>query len=322
LAPGVAPERLAPGIATGREVRIEELRSMRRERVEEGGRRVIIEEPGNRVIIRENGREFIRHDETERFRRAYVDADVRVERRGEEQITIVRRPNGVEVVTVRDADGNLIRRVRRDPRGTETVLIENVIAGRPRTRTVIEEVVDLPPPRLTIPREKYVVEVERASRDDLYEAFTAPPVERVERRYSLDQVRQSQTLRERVRRVDVDTVTFEFGSWQLSEDQIGALTGVADAIRRALSRNPDEIFLIEGHTDAVGPEVDNLTLSDRRAETVATILTERFGVAAENLTTQGYGEQYLKVNTQEPHEENRRVTIRNITPLLREQAAR
>ena len=97
---------------------------------------------------------------------------------------------------------------------------------------------------------------------------------------------------------------------------------VADAIRRALSRNPDEIFLIEGHTDAVGPEVDNLTLSDRRAETVATILTERFGVAAENLTTQGYGEQYLKVNTQEPHEENRRVTIRNITPLLREQAAR
>ena len=134
------PSAFAPGIATGREVRIEELRSMRRERVEEGGRRVIIEEPGNRVIIRENGREFIRHDETERFRRAYVDADVRVERRGEEQITIVRRPNGVEVVTVRDADGNLIRRVRRDPRGTETVLIENVIAGRPRTRTVIEEV--------------------------------------------------------------------------------------------------------------------------------------------------------------------------------------
>ena len=322
LAPGIAPERLAPGVATGRDVRIDELRALRRERVEEGGRRVIIEEPGERFIVRENGREFIRHNETERFRRAYGDADIRVERRGVDEVTIVRRPNGVEIVTVRDPEGNLIRRVRRDPRGSEVVLIENEIAGRPRTRTVIEEVADLPPPRVTIPREKYVVEVERASQEDLYEAFTAPPVERVERRYTLEEVRRSQNLRERVRRVDVDTVTFEFGSWQLSEDQIGALTGVAQAIASTLSRNPDEIFLIEGHTDAVGSDVDNLTLSDRRAETVATILTERFGIPAENLTTQGYGEQYLKVNTQEAAQENRRVTVRNITPLLRQQAAR
>jgi outer membrane protein OmpA-like peptidoglycan-associated protein len=66
--------------------------------------------------------------------------------------------------------------------------------------------------------------------------------------------------------------------------------------------------------------VDNLTLSDRRAETVATILSERFQIPAENLTTQGYGEQYLKVNTQESERENRRVTIRNITPLIQQSA--
>jgi outer membrane protein OmpA-like peptidoglycan-associated protein len=200
------------------------------------------------------------------------------------------------------------------------VLIENEVRGRPRRREIIEEVVDLPPPRVTIPREKYVVEVERASQEDLVEAFTAPPVERVERRYTLDQVRQSQNLRERVRRVDVDTVIFDFGSWRLSEDQIGALTGVAQAIRNALARNANEIFLVEGHTDAVGSDIDNLTLSDRRAETVATILSEQFQVPAENLTTQGYGEQYLKVNTQEPERENRRVTVRRITPLLRGQS--
>jgi outer membrane protein OmpA-like peptidoglycan-associated protein len=45
-------------------------------------------------------------------------------------------------------------------------------------------------------------------------------------------------------------------------------------------------------------------------------------VPAENLTTQGYGEQYLKVNTPEPERENRRVTIRRITPLLNQEAAR
>jgi outer membrane protein OmpA-like peptidoglycan-associated protein len=196
------------------------------------------------------------------------------------------------------------------------VLIENETRARPG-RTVIEERIDLPPPRIAIPREKYVVEVERASEAELYEAFTAPPVERIQRRYSLDEVRYNQPLRERVRRVDVDTVTFDSGSWLIDEAQTGALTGVANAIRRAIEGNPAEVFLVEGHTDAVGADIDNLTLSDRRAETVAAILSERFGVPAENLTTQGYGEQYLKVSTEGPERQNRRVTIRRITPLLR-----
>jgi outer membrane protein OmpA-like peptidoglycan-associated protein len=76
---------------------------------------------------------------------------------------------------------------------------------------------------------------------------------------------------------------------------------------------------VEGHTDAVGPDEDNLTLSDRRAETIATILSERYQIPAENLTTQGYGEQYLKVATEAPERENRRVTLRRITPLLQGQ---
>ena len=46
------------------------------------------------------------------------------------------------------------------------------------------------------------------------------------------------------------------------------------------------------------------------------MLTQQFGVPAENLTSQGYGEQYLKEQTDGPSRINRRVTIRNITPLL------
>ena len=65
-------------------------------------------------------------------------------------------------------------------------------------------------------------------------------------------------------------------------------------------RLPSGVFLIEGHTDAVGSDIDNLSLSDRRAESVALVLSEQFGVTAEKLTTQGYGEQYLKVPTQGP----------------------
>ena len=49
---------------------------------------------------------------------------------------------------------------------------------------------------------------------------------------------------------------------------------------------------------------------------MAQVLTEQFNVPPENLTTQGYGEQFLKVPTDGPERRNRRVTVRRITPLL------
>jgi outer membrane protein OmpA-like peptidoglycan-associated protein len=117
-------------------------------------------------------------------------------------------------------------------------------------------------------------------------------------------------------RIDLNTVTFETGSWELSPEQIQLLAEVAEGIRRSIERHPQEVFLIEGHTDAVGSDVDNLSLSDRRAESVAIALSEEFAVPAENLTTQGYGAQYLKIPTPGPERANRRVTVRRITPLL------
>jgi len=301
--------------------RLDDLRGQRRERVEEGGRRVIIEEPGDRRIIREGDQLIIRHNETERFRESYRDADIRSQRRGDVDETVLRQPGGVEIVTERDADGNLLRRLRRDPGGREVVLIDNQREGRPRTPYgyIGEDVARLPPPRVAIPRNEYVVDVEDASQDDLYATFAAPPIEPIARAYSLDEIRRSQVLRDRLRRVDVDTITFDSGSWILPQDQVGALTGIGTALRRTLEQNPNEVFLVEGYTDAVGPPEENLSLSDRRAETVAMVLTQSYGVPAENLTTQGFGEQDLKVDTQESERRNRRVTIRRITPLLQGQ---
>jgi len=123
-------------------------------------------------------------------------------------------------------------------------------------------------------------------------------------------------LRERMRRVDLDDINFEFGSWEITPDQMPKLERLASVIKRVLDRQPNEVFLIEGHTDAVGSEEDNLSLSDRRAEAVATTLTQTFDVPPENLVTQGYGEQSLKVQRQEAERGNRRVSIRRITPLL------
>jgi outer membrane protein OmpA-like peptidoglycan-associated protein len=116
-------------------------------------------------------------------------------------------------------------------------------------------------------------------------------------------------------RLDLE-VNFDTGSWQLTPDQVDRLSAIAEALNRAIQRNPREVFLIEGYTDAVGSDVDNLSLSDRRAESVAVALTEQFQVPAENLSTQGYGKQFLKVPASGPERANRRVAIRRITPLV------
>jgi outer membrane protein OmpA-like peptidoglycan-associated protein len=152
--------------------------------------------------------------------------------------------------------------------------------------------------------------------DAYYRFLEQPPVERVQRLYSVEEVKRSARVRDIARRVDLDTLNFEFGSASVGDSEIEKLDGVATAIERMLEKNPAETFLIEGHTDAVGSDQANLALSDRRAEAVAEALTGAFGIPPENLATQGYGEQYLKINTQKPERENRRVTIRRITPLV------
>jgi outer membrane protein OmpA-like peptidoglycan-associated protein len=45
-------------------------------------------------------------------------------------------------------------------------------------------------------------------------------------------------------------------------------------------------------------------------------LAENFDIPPENLVTQGYGEEDLKIPTEAPERENRRVTLRNISPLV------
>jgi outer membrane protein OmpA-like peptidoglycan-associated protein len=257
--------------------------------------------------VRENGRTFIRHDDSERFR----GGNARVERRGGENFTTFRRPGGVEIISVTDSNGRLLRRIRRGPDRREIVLIDNRPRGGNRGFFL-----DLAPPVVSVPRERYIVDVSEAPPERLYEVLEAPPVEPIERAYSLDEIRYNVALRDRMPRVDVDTINFETGSWEVFPDQVATLQAIAEAIMRVVSRNPDEVFMIEGHTDAVGSDDDNLSLSDRRAASVADILANNFQVPPENLVTQGYGEQNLKVQTDGPSRENRRVTVRRITPLL------
>jgi outer membrane protein OmpA-like peptidoglycan-associated protein len=290
----------------------EQVRSDRRE-FNEGGR-TVYREPG-RIIVRDRDTYLIRHDENERFR----DLDprgYRYERRGADFYSTIDRPGGEQIVTVTGDDGRLLRRYLRYRDGRELVLIDNSYAGP--LRPIYDDVVVLPPPDIRIPRDRYIVDYAQADEGEVYEALTAPPVAAVDRRYTLDQIRYSPDLRARLRAVDINTITFDTGSFTVTPDQAQKLSVIAAAMNRAIRANPQEVFLIEGFTDAVGSAIDNLSLSDRRAQSVATVLSQQFQVPPENLTTQGYGEQYLKVNTQSPSRENRRVVVQRITPLLQQ----
>ncbi|WP_299815126.1 OmpA family protein [uncultured Roseibium sp.] len=271
----------------------------------------VVEDQGDRIIVERDGEYQVRKDESSLLR--YGDAEVRAERlRGGRTRETVTRRNGVRIVTIRDEGGFILYRSRIMPDNREYVLIDNRQDDR-RRRNYDR---DLPPVRVGIPRERYIVPAGRASYEDIYDTFAAPPVEDVEQAYTLREVRESERLRDKMRRVDLDTVTFETGSAVVRQSQVPLLQDLARASAALIEEDPTTVLLIEGHTDAVGSEVSNLALSDRRAETVARILAELYDVPPENMVVQGYGESYLKIDTQGAEERNRRVTLRNITPLL------
>ncbi|MEO3385245.1 OmpA family protein [Mesorhizobium sp. CAU 1741] len=327
-----APEQSGPPPASDEEAQqLEapvEVRSLRQEE----GRRIerrderresregsdVLREIGDRVILQFNNQTIVRSDDRDRMGRDASEVYYEELPRGRSRETIV-RPNGVEVVTIRDRYGDVIRRSRITPDGREYVL---VYAGdrdseRDERREWRDPARDLPPLRLTIPVEEYILDAGRVDApEDYYEFLDQPPVEPVRRLYSIDEVKYSARVRDSVRRIDLDTITFEFGSASIAESEIGRLEGVAIAMERLLEENPAETFLIEGHTDAVGTDEANLALSDQRAESVAAALTNVFGIPPENLVTQGYGESYLKINTEDPERENRRVAMRRITALV------
>ena len=265
---------------------------------------------GSELIINSRGEDQQRISDRDRDHTSYERIS------GDRYREIVERPDGVRVVTIYNRNGDIVRRSRFDRDGREYVLAyfddshdEDLLQWRDPGE-------DLPPLRLHIPAREYVLDADGADEGLVRSFFAQPPVERVQRLYSIDKVKRSSRIRDMVRRLEISDLTFDTGEATLSEDQAPSLSKVAGAMLELLKANPAETFLIEGHTDAVGSDIANLKLSDARAATVAEILTDAYHIPPENLATQGYGKRYLKVQTDLPEPLNRRVTIRRITSLV------
>lgn len=105
-------------------------------------------------------------------------------------------------------------------------------------------------------------------------------------------------------------ITFDYNSANISQKALPAVTALGKALT-----NPDlkgTTFVLAGHTDATGGEAYNQDLSERRADSLKKYLMEKYGLAAADLVTVGYGKTKLKNPAAPAGGENRRVQIVNM----------
>lgn len=110
--------------------------------------------------------------------------------------------------------------------------------------------------------------------------------------------------------IDDLRVTFPFDSAEITPAARRNLDVLGEALTDG--RLSADSFEIAGHTDGVGDENYNASLSERRAQAVVEYLQEKFAIPGERLLGRGYGKTYL-LNPDDPSDpENRRVEILNL----------
>jgi len=102
-------------------------------------------------------------------------------------------------------------------------------------------------------------------------------------------------------------VQFDFDSASISSSAREQLDALAEGIKLL---SPERKVIIEGHTDARGPDDYNQALSLRRAAVVRQYLVQTHGIAAERLHDTGYGKRQPAVADDPFAAANRRVQFR------------
>lgn len=107
-------------------------------------------------------------------------------------------------------------------------------------------------------------------------------------------------------------VQFSTGSYKLKPEFHSQLKDLAIF----LQKTPETLILIEGHTDNVGAESFNITLSKKRAEAIADALIAVFNIAPNRIKTFGYGQErpIASNETEEGRKSNRRVSGEIVIP--------
>jgi outer membrane protein OmpA-like peptidoglycan-associated protein len=106
-------------------------------------------------------------------------------------------------------------------------------------------------------------------------------------------------------------IYFDFNSANISNRSKASLDALGTALQDDSLKGAS--IMIAGHTDAKGRAEYNQTLSERRADSVRTYLSDKFGISSSDLTVVGYGAEKLKDPNSPYAGSNRRVQIVNLT---------
>lgn len=109
--------------------------------------------------------------------------------------------------------------------------------------------------------------------------------------------------------VDME-IYFDYNSARLNEQSLPKLKELGDALSDEKLKG--ETFMIAGHTDAVGSDGYNQTLSEQRALSVRQYLLEKHNLDISKLIAIGYGEEQLKLPDTPNAGDNRRVQVVNM----------
>jgi outer membrane protein OmpA-like peptidoglycan-associated protein len=147
-----------------------------------------------------------------------------------------------------------------------------------------------------LPTGSYDVKIEAAGYMPQAGAFAVNKNDTISRTYEMVARGMVLTLR---------GVFFEFGKATLRTESYPALAEAAQIMKD----NPDIWVEIQGHTDNVGSDKGNLTLSEKRAYAVMNWLVQLGGIDAQRLTARGYGktQPVASNDTEEGRQLNRRV---------------
>ncbi len=164
-----------------------------------------------------------------------------------------------------------------------------------------------------LPEDIFAAEVEDS---DIERALLAAPRKKVIRKVRAEDIATNPDARKAMTRIEIDTIRFGFNEAFVREEEVDNLDQIASVIESILAKYPREVFLIEGHTDAVGSDAYNAKLSKARAEAVKKALSTYYIIPGKNLQTVGLGERYLKIPTADAEQENRRVSLSRATAVI------
>ena len=304
---GQVDRKAAPARATQKPPAIERAEQQRNAKRRAERRARDVDRKARRRARRASERQ---HDMRQRRQRFQAE---RARRRAQQSVVRNTRRQRVVNRRIRDARGRLhVARIRRF----------RAVDRRYRNRFRRGVSVYYLPPVAGIALSAYLLTAAAASYDDYVYALSAPPLAPRGRRYALDVIISDPRIRSYARPIDLNTIEFAFGSADLSYAAVDRLEELADAMLDVLHDDPTHVFLVAGHTDAVGSFESNLELSEERAASVVEVLVAEYGVPARNLEAVGYGEQYLRINTPGPERRNRRVVVRAIGGLLADRMSR